>query len=93
MSRQAGLTSGTRRHFDVAAGILADTAGRVLIAERLGGGPFHGMWEFPGGKIGAGEPAADALQLYLGLSVRVKPGTQIKTESMVGDDNGRMQGS
>ena len=48
-------------HFDVAAGILRDPEGRVLIAERLGGGPFHGMWEFPGGKIVANESAEQAL--------------------------------
>ncbi len=48
-------------HFDVAAGILFDSKGRVLIAERLGGGPFHGMWEFPGGKIGRDESAPQAL--------------------------------
>jgi len=48
-------------HFDVAAGILCDSSGRVLIAERLGAGPFHGMWEFPGGKIGADETAPEAL--------------------------------
>jgi len=48
-------------HFDVAAGILCDSSGCVLIAERLGDGPFHGMWEFPGGKIGADETAPEAL--------------------------------
>jgi len=53
------------RHFDVAAGILCDPEGRVLIAERLGDGPFHGMWEFPGGKIGANETAIDALSREL----------------------------
>lgn len=45
----------------VAAGILRDISGRVLITERVGGGPFQGMWEFPGGKIGADESAAEAL--------------------------------
>jgi 8-oxo-dGTP diphosphatase len=49
------------RYFRVAAGILQDAEGRVLIAERVGGGPFQGMWEFPGGKIGPDESAADAL--------------------------------
>ena len=48
-------------HFEVAAGILHDAEGRVLIAERVGGGPFHGMWEFPGGKIAAHESAEQAL--------------------------------
>jgi 8-oxo-dGTP diphosphatase len=49
------------KRFAVAAGILRKNDGRVLITERLGGGPFHGMWEFPGGKIGAGESAEQAL--------------------------------
>lgn len=52
-------------HFDVAAGILCDTKDRVLIAERLGDGPFHGMWEFPGGKIGPDESAPQALSREL----------------------------
>jgi 8-oxo-dGTP diphosphatase len=52
-------------HFDVAAGILCDSKGRVLIAERLGGGPFHGLWEFPGGKIVAGETSPQALSREL----------------------------
>ena len=49
------------QHFAVAAGVLCDPAGRVLIAERLDDGPFHGLWEFPGGKIAAGETSAEAL--------------------------------
>ena len=48
-------------HFDVAAGILCDARGRVLIAERLGDGPFHGLWEFPGGKISSDETPVEAL--------------------------------
>ena len=49
------------RRLRVAAGILRDTRGHVLIAERVGGGPFQGMWEFPGGKIGDGESPEQAL--------------------------------
>jgi 8-oxo-dGTP diphosphatase len=52
-------------HVDVAAGILCDPKGRILIAERLGGGPFHGMWEFPGGKIAPGETSPQALSREL----------------------------
>lgn len=52
-------------YLDVAAGILCDEAGRVLIAERLGDGPFNGLWEFPGGKINAGETAGQALSREL----------------------------
>lgn len=46
---------------EVSAGILADNEGRVLITERLGEGPGHGMWEFPGGKIAAQESSEKAL--------------------------------
>jgi 8-oxo-dGTP diphosphatase len=52
-------------HFNVAAGILCDAAGRVLISERIGGGVFDGMWEFPGGKIIAGETSLEALSREL----------------------------
>ncbi len=39
----------------VAACALIDPDGRVLIAERPQGKPMAGLWEFPGGKIEAGE--------------------------------------
>ena len=51
--------------FDVAAGILCDPEGRILIAERIGGGRFNGLWEFPGGKIDEGETAPEALSREL----------------------------
>ena len=52
-------------HYHVAAGILRDADGRILITERLCDGPFNGLWEFPGGKIAAGETAFEALQREL----------------------------
>ena len=57
----------------VAAGILINDAGEVLIAERMDG-PFTGLWEFPGGKIDADEGASDALvrELQEELGVTVK---------------------
>ena len=39
----------------VAACALVDTDGRVLIAQRPAGRSMAGLWEFPGGKIEAGE--------------------------------------
>ena len=60
------------KHFHVAAGILRDNSGRVLISQRLCDGPFDGLWEFPGGKIGPGESAADALQRELGEELGIK---------------------
>ena len=40
---------------DVAAGVLQDARGQVLISQRLPGTHEAGAWEFPGGKIQAGE--------------------------------------
>jgi 8-oxo-dGTP diphosphatase len=39
----------------VAACALVDADGRVLLAQRPEGKPMAGLWEFPGGKIEAGE--------------------------------------
>jgi 8-oxo-dGTP diphosphatase len=39
----------------VAACALVDVDGRVLIAQRPAGKPMAGLWEFPGGKVEAGE--------------------------------------
>lgn len=53
------------KRIHVAAGILRDQQNRVLISERVGDGPFHGMWEFPGGKVGSDEASAAALEREL----------------------------
>jgi 8-oxo-dGTP diphosphatase len=45
----------------VAACALVDADGRVLIAERPAGKTMAGLWEFPGGKIEAGERPEDSL--------------------------------
>ncbi len=45
----------------VAAAALIDPDGRVLIARRPQGKPLAGLWEFPGGKLRAGETPEAAL--------------------------------
>jgi len=40
---------------------LVDPDGRVLLAERPAGKPMAGLWEFPGGKVRAGETPEAAL--------------------------------
>ncbi|MEM9010653.1 MAG: (deoxy)nucleoside triphosphate pyrophosphohydrolase [Pseudomonadota bacterium] len=39
----------------VAACVLVDTDGRVLLTQRPKGKAMAGLWEFPGGKLEAGE--------------------------------------
>lgn len=60
-----GTGQGTLPLVVVAAGILGDHAGRVLIAKRPAGGHAEGFWEFPGGKLKAGEGAPAALRREL----------------------------
>ncbi|MGH6832787.1 MAG: (deoxy)nucleoside triphosphate pyrophosphohydrolase [Methyloceanibacter sp.] len=45
----------------VAACALLDSEGAVLIAKRPAGRPLAGLWEFPGGKVEAGEEPEEAL--------------------------------
>lgn len=49
----------------VAAVALVDADGRVLLARRPEGRPMAGLWEFPGGKVGAGETPEAALMREL----------------------------
>jgi 8-oxo-dGTP diphosphatase len=46
---------------EVAAGILTDARGRVLLMQRLPGKHLAGLWEFPGGKLERGETIEQAL--------------------------------
>lgn len=45
----------------VVAAALFDRDGRVLIAQRPPGKHMAGRWEFPGGKVAAGESEGEAL--------------------------------
>lgn len=56
---------------EVAAGVLMDGAGRVLLIQRLPGKHLAGKWEFPGGKIEPGESIRQALARELGEELGV----------------------
>ena len=58
----------------VVAVALVDADGRVLIAQRPEGKAMAGLWEFPGGKLGANETPEDALirELREELGIEVK---------------------
>lgn len=45
----------------VSAAALIDADGRVLLAQRPPGKSLAGLWEFPGGKVEAGESPESAL--------------------------------
>ena len=59
----------------VVAAALFDAERRVLIAERPAGKHMAGWWEFPGGKVAAGESDAEALvrELREELGVEARP--------------------
>ena len=50
---------------DVAVGVLIDAAGRFLLTSRPEGKVYAGWWEFPGGKLEAGESVEQALRREL----------------------------
>jgi 8-oxo-dGTP diphosphatase len=50
---------------DVAVGVLLDAEGRFLLTSRPPGKVYAGYWEFPGGKLEAGESVEGALRREL----------------------------
>lgn len=52
-------------HYDVAAGLIRNDAGKLLIAQRPNDGLLGGLWEFPGGKQEKGETIQDCLKREL----------------------------
>ena len=55
----------------VAACALLDRSGRVLVAQRPKGKMMEGLWEFPGGKVEAGETPEAAIVRELGEELGV----------------------
>ncbi len=80
MSRQVGLVRAV-------AGILKHQD-KILVAERPVGKPYSGYWEFPGGKIEAGETGQQALrrELHEELGVEVLAAENVVTHQHVYPD-------
>jgi 8-oxo-dGTP diphosphatase len=60
----------------VMAGVMLDSAGRVLLAQRPAGKHLAGQWEFPGGKLEPDEAPEPALirELREELGIEAEPG-------------------
>ena len=65
----------TRVYTEVAVGILMRADGAMLLSTRPPGKPYAGYWEFPGGKLEAGETVEQALrrELIEELGVTIGP--------------------
>ncbi len=71
-----------RTPVDVAVGVLIDGQGRFLLTSRPAGKVYAGYWEFPGGKLEAGETVEAALrrELVEELGISIGPATPWKVE-------------
>ena len=64
-----------RKHTEVAVGILIRADGALLLSTRPPDKVYAGYWEFPGGKIEAGETVEQALrrELHEELGITIGP--------------------
>ena len=77
-------TQGARRPVDVAVGVLIQSDGRFLLTSRPVGKVYAGYWEFPGGKLEAGETVEQALrrELHEELGITIGPAQPWQVEVM-----------
>jgi 8-oxo-dGTP diphosphatase len=73
-----------RTPVNVAVGVLIDPDGQFLLTSRPAGKVYAGYWEFPGGKVEAGESVEAALrrELHEELGITIGPALPWKTELM-----------
>jgi mutator protein MutT len=71
----------THPPIDVVAGVIRREDGRLLITQRLPDDTLGGYWEFPGGKVDAGEELKAALrrELQEELAIDTEIGAEIQS--------------
>jgi 8-oxo-dGTP diphosphatase len=81
LPRQGGVD---RPLVEVAVGVLIRSDGAFLLTSRPVGKAYEGYWEFPGGKLEAGETVVQALarELQEELGITIGPATPWKTETV-----------
>ena len=62
-----------KQYIEVAVGILRNSDSQILLTQRQSHQPYSDYWEFPGGKLEAGENAQVALNRELCEEVGVLP--------------------
>jgi len=70
----AASDADARHPVDVAVGVLIDAHGRFLLTSRPEGKVYAGYWEFPGGKLEAGETVEAALRRELHEEIGIEIG-------------------
>ena len=67
---------------EVAVGVLIDADGRFLLTSRPEGKVYAGYWEYPGGKLEAGETVEEALrrELHEELGITIGPAEPWRVE-------------
>ncbi len=81
------LPAGSNRPVRVVAAVLVRD-GRILACRRAAGREAAGRWEFPGGKVEAGEDPATALRREITeeLGIAIRPGRLLdRSTTRVGD--------
>jgi 8-oxo-dGTP diphosphatase len=75
-------TVGDRPLTEVAVGILQAHDQRVLLTTRPAGKAYAGYWEFPGGKLEAGETVLEALarELHEEINVQIDGGEVLQSD-------------
>lgn len=68
--------TGARKRVHVAVGVIYGTDGKILVAQRAAQQHLGGLWEFPGGKVEAGESVNDALVRELQEELGITPESQ-----------------
>lgn len=72
-----GAAPGDRPVTDVAVGVLIAPDGRFLLTSRPEGKVYAGYWEFPGGKLEAGESVEQALRRELQEEIGITIGAAL----------------